>query len=90
VSRARFESKLMQASTAYRMTVYGHQPIRLDRTSSQLPLVKIESAPGNCSVKLLKLKRCSVPASVRGEVWQESSLLLINSGGQRSPSFQTY
>jgi hypothetical protein len=28
VSRARFESKLMSASTAYRMTVYRHQ---LDR-----------------------------------------------------------
>ncbi len=44
MSRARFESKLMQASTAYRMTVYRHQTIRLDRTSSQLPSGKTESA----------------------------------------------
>jgi hypothetical protein len=43
VSRARFESKLMQASTAYRMTVYRHQTIRLDRPSSQLPSGKTES-----------------------------------------------
>jgi len=44
VSRARFESKLMQASTAYRMTVYRHQIIRPDRASSQLPSGKTESA----------------------------------------------
>jgi hypothetical protein len=44
VSRARFESKLMQASTAYRMTVYRHQAIRLNRTNSQSPSGKTESA----------------------------------------------
>jgi len=44
VSRARFESKLMQASTAYRMTVYRHQIVRLDRTGSQLLVGKTESA----------------------------------------------
>jgi len=44
VSRARFESKLMQASTAYRMTVYRHQIIRPDRTSSQLRSGKTESS----------------------------------------------
>jgi hypothetical protein len=45
VSRARFESNLMQASTAYRMTVYRHQIVRPDRASSQLPSSKTESAP---------------------------------------------
>lgn len=44
MSRARFESKLMQASTAYRMTVYRHQIVRLDRTGSQLLVGKTESA----------------------------------------------
>jgi hypothetical protein len=43
VSRARFESKLMQASTAYRMTVYKHQIIRPDRASSQRRSGKTES-----------------------------------------------
>jgi len=75
VSRARFESKVMQASTAYRMTayrmtVYRHHPIRLDRTSSQLPLGKTESAPGSCSVKFLKIEHFSVPERVRGELWK--------------------
>ena len=44
MSRARFESKLMQSSTAYRMTVYRHQIIRLDRARSQLLLGKTQSA----------------------------------------------
>jgi hypothetical protein len=41
--------------------------------------VGLSPLPRNCSFKLLKLKRFSAPASVRGEVWQESSLILINS-----------
>lgn len=81
MSRARFESKLMQASTAYRRTVYRHHVIRPDRVRRQSLSGKIESVSGNCSFKLLKLKRFSVPASVRGEVWQESSLILISSAG---------
>jgi hypothetical protein len=60
VSRARFESKRMQASTAYRMTVYRHQITRSDRTRSQLPSGKTESAPPACTCKLLKLKRLNV------------------------------
>jgi hypothetical protein len=35
VSRARFECKLMQASTAYRMTVYSHRAERADRDGVQ-------------------------------------------------------
>ena len=50
MSRARFESKLMQASTAYRMTVYRHHIIRLDRASNQLPSGKTESASKAFSV----------------------------------------
>jgi hypothetical protein len=57
VSHARFESKLMQASTAYRMTAYRQQSIRLDRASSQLPLGKTESAQSHVIGKRLKLKR---------------------------------
>jgi hypothetical protein len=45
VSRARFESKLMPASTAYRMTVYRHQIARLDLAGNQLRQGKTESAP---------------------------------------------
>ena len=44
MSRARFESKLMQASTAYRMTVYRQQVVRLDRAGNQLTQGKTESA----------------------------------------------
>jgi len=84
VSRARFESKLMQASTAYRMTVYRHQIIRPDRASSQLPSGKTESAlslglvlqvVGTKSVQCVP--SCDKPQSC------PSSLILIN-GPQRS------
>lgn len=50
MSRARFESKLMQASTAYRMTVYRHQIIRPDRASSRRRSGKTESAPEDKAV----------------------------------------
>jgi hypothetical protein len=46
VSRARFESKPTQASTAYRMTVYRHQMVRLDPAGNQLWQGKTESAGG--------------------------------------------
>jgi len=64
VSRARFESKLMQASTAYRMTVYRHQTFLLDRTSSQLLAGKTESAVKRLSCKYLEVQRLCVQRSV--------------------------
>lgn len=44
MSRARFESKLMLASTAYRVTVYRHQYIDLNRTCRESLEGKTESA----------------------------------------------
>jgi hypothetical protein len=44
VSRARFESKLMPASTAYRMTVYRHRNI-LDSIELVLSHCKVRLSP---------------------------------------------
>lgn len=65
MSRARFESKLMLASTAYRMTVYRHQNVELNRTCHESLVGKTESAltPQKFR-KLLMLNRLAVRASV--------------------------
>jgi hypothetical protein len=55
-----FECKLMQASTAYRMTVYRHHLVRLYRTCGQLLVGKTESAGGDVCCKWLKITRLRV------------------------------
>jgi len=66
VSRARFESKLMQASTAYRMTVYRHQiiggPIELVVSCRQVRLSPLSIFEHR---KYLNLKRLSVHRHVQ-------------------------
>ena len=50
----------MQASTAYRMTVYRHQIARLDRAGNQLTQGKTESAVERLFCKYLEVQRLCV------------------------------
>ena len=50
MSRARFESKLTQASTAYRMTFYRHHFVGSIELAIQLLRGKTESGPGKIAL----------------------------------------